>query len=1465
MPSPTDIRLRVVETSSTNVRLQETPVVERQLVYTHLHEVGDGGNVSLRSPLALEPDPIPTSQPIDHVLATATGPINASGASADTTPTNTGCTATLTAGRWLIVAMMSHSNLEGTGGLTESSELELRQNSTRIGVSRWDSAFSFYGYLGTTPNNVGTSLKVMAVVDAAGGDTISLWLRRENNGNGDTSAIVAIDGVIKAINLDLFTEGVDYWYAAGPNSDAAEATASGTSWATGATSGRIGQGVGEVPMTAPAGDCWVLASGEGFLTATVGSTEISRARLRRADTGTTIGTGVEHQVHHEGGQPTTFVVNFFEEDVLTFSGGETPELQWEISNGSGGTSVQWRRSRIFVLRAGALADFQYIANAGDIVEPGGTTVEATNGLTFDFGTSIPTVISSTATWQSGGANWGRAWLHQDAGDVHWPPSGRIEAFIPAYEVVGTSGDEAPIHFGTIISQTGSVTWRLADQSDSGANQHTLGRNLANNAAARTVLVAFPLLTSGGSGTPDVDGTFSATLPIPGMVASGYRAHHGQLAASLPIATSTMAGDVEATQQVAEGDLVANTTVPTMSASGQRVEAGTLAGTIPILTGALAGTRARAAVIAASLLVPTMAAAATNVDAFGPFAATTPMPTATIAGYAARSSAFAGSLPVLAMSAAGLTVDAFGPLAVTLPMPTSAMSASSRHVGTLTTSLPIPATAMTGQRIELGTCAASLPVPTTTIAGQRVETGTFSGTLPLAIAELEGTAIGEGSFVGELPMPTMSSAGAAAHHGAIAATLPIATCSAAGIVRDVWGGLVASLPVPATTQGGTVARAGALAGQLPTPTMVAAGVVRDVFGDLATSLPVPTTTMAAQRVELGAIACALPIPVGELAGDVAHVGTLATSLPLPVLAASGSGPIDVAGALAGVLPIPVAAMAGTDARAGALAANLPMPVAALVAQRVELGALNAALPIATMLAAGQATQPGQLVASLPMPAMTAAGVSLLEAAFAASLPVPTLAAAGLSVDVYGALTGTLPRPVLAGAGGRLVVGGLTSALLVPTMSAAGNARHAGVLGLSLPVPNGALAGVVVHQIAGSLLGQLPLATMAAAARMVETGTFAASLPLPLAAIDARARHEGALVGTLPVVGLSAAGTVVDVHGQLALALPRLTLAAAGLVVDAYGALISDLPRLAMSAAGRRNEIGALAGTIPLVVAAAQAVALHEGGFASQLPIPAAAMQAIRRLGADIIGRLPLPVAAAAGEAVRQSLLAGVLPMPLASMLAELGHAGTIAGALPLPVLVASATLYHGALDVRLPLPGMAGAGWILAHRVPARTGVTAPVGPVRLIVPLERAQLPATPSPLRDGDAVSIAIGNRAIVVTTVMPNTRDIVIQQGASFDLDVRVVNQDRSDFAALASYDASADVRVAQSTESELIAEFEITYDLPNSTVRLHLDADVTAGMTAGYYDLLLVRTDDPTDVLRVIQGRVRLDPGVTIPGPG
>ena len=81
------------------------------------------------------------------------------------------------------------------------------------------------------------------------------------------------------------------------------------------------------------------------------------------------------------------------------------------------------------------------------------------------------------------------------------------------------------------------------------------------------------------------------------------------------------------------------------------------------------------------------------------------------------------------------------------------------------------------------------------------------------------------------------------------------------------------------------------------------------------------------------------------------------------------------------------------------------------------------------------------------------------------------------------------------------------------------------------------------------------------------------------------------------------------------------------------------------------------------------------------------------------------------------------------------------------------------------------------------------------------------------------------------------------------------------LAGYTAYCQIRASQSRTSKLLATPNVSLDAPNGRVVLSVSDAVSALWTwkSGWYDLILVPADGKD--IRFAEGRVTVDPGVTV----
>jgi len=154
------------------------------------------------------------------------------------------------------------------------------------------------------------------------------------------------------------------------------------------------------------------------------------------------------------------------------------------------------------------------------------------------------------------------------------------------------------------------------------------------------------------------------------------------------------------------------------------------------------------------------------------------------------------------------------------------------------------------------------------------------------------------------------------------------------------------------------------------------------------------------------------------------------------------------------------------------------------------------------------------------------------ALAASLPVPTAQIAA-TVTADAALSTSLPAPIAALDGGVTAAGALDTALPMPTAALEGAVSSAGVLAAELPSPTAALDGTVTTD--GALAATLPLPIATLGSLTVADGVLAAELPMPTAALSAESAEPGALSAVLPLP-VAELVTTVTATGELTAVLP-----------------------------------------------------------------------------------------------------------------------------------------------------------------------------------------------------------------------------------------------------------------------------------------------------------------------------------------
>lgn len=111
----------------------------------------------------------------------------------------------------------------------------------------------------------------------------------------------------------------------------------------------------------------------------------------------------------------------------------------------------------------------------------------------------------------------------------------------------------------------------------------------------------------------------------------------------------------------------------------------------------------------------------------------------------------------------------------------------------------------------------------------------------------------------------------------------------------------------------------------------------------------------------------------------------------------------------------------------------------------------------------------------------------------------------------------------------------------------------------------------------------------------------------------------------------------------------------------------------------------------------------------------------------------------------------------------------------------------------------------------------------------------------------------------------NIYLEQGAAFHKQITVRYANRLPFD-LTDYDVKMQIRPdfdGPLTLNLTGTDYFPANDLPNGRFVLHIGADITALMAAGNYkyDLVLFNTTDATDIFRLLQGKVIVNPRITI----
>lgn len=481
-------------------------------------------------------------------------------------------TGALTNGDSYLVLSMVNSRPEGTDG-TNRAEVETRHGTTRLALNSFATT---YAQFNTGDAALGNVAQCMAVVTGDGSSTINL--RRQNTNGNASNGLHRVGGQeTVAINLsDIGAENTAWWYSETANSETASVTPTGATWLRAggtATSVTTAQS-GEVQFSAPTtGDYLIIAYVESFFAAAAADGEEIIKRLRQVEdpsgsaTTTTIGCGeVWARNNFEsgtGGGPsedqrqTDIVV-----DVRALTSGTTYRFQIEASSSTGATDGSCSRLRMFVLDLSALEDYAAITNGGDINASSGED-DGANDLTFNFSASShDALVLASGNVNNDGGNWGDYVLREDptGTPTDYPDTdGRMVAW-GASSAAPDNTMPAMVAFSSIA---GSRTIRAVGSADSGGTNYRWGRNPANTAAGRLVMVSLYMETpaagtSGSASFTEGSDSIASAGDVDNTATSAFTEGADSTASAATVDNTATGAFTEGADSIAAAAVTANT-------------------------------------------------------------------------------------------------------------------------------------------------------------------------------------------------------------------------------------------------------------------------------------------------------------------------------------------------------------------------------------------------------------------------------------------------------------------------------------------------------------------------------------------------------------------------------------------------------------------------------------------------------------------------------------------------------------------------------------------------------------------------------------------------------------------------------------------------------------------------------------------------------------------------------------------
>jgi hypothetical protein len=405
----------------------------------------------------------------------------------------------------------------------------------------------------------------------------------------------------------------------------------------------------------------------------------------------------------------------------------------------------------------------------------------------------------------------------------------------------------------------------------------------------TLIGSFVMATNPGRNT------FLPDYRFPWPVAVEQQTQLASLAASLPLATSAIAGSTDIS-----GSLIAAVPKVTGSLSGSATNVGSLVASTPKVTGSAAGASRNSGVLAAA--APKLTASIIEVPPIvGSLVASVPKATAAVSGQFVILGSLVASTPIASASAAGSMVNS-GSLAASVPKPTAVITDTSKNIGSMNAALPVVRAAVSGSATLTGSLSTSVPRVSSSLVASSTNAGSLVAVAPLVLGSLPGQLIIGAALGASVPKLTASVSGSTNNSATMNVAVPRLAGSVAGL-STMTGALAGSVPraagsfIGASVLGAVLSAvllrpAGSLPGSLwvsaavsasvPRVTAGLAGILR-LGGNLTAATPKLQASIAGSWVLVGSLDAVLPL----LQLDVEAV-FLRINVDLDVGSAAGSG-------------------------------------------------------------------------------------------------------------------------------------------------------------------------------------------------------------------------------------------------------------------------------------------------------------------------------------------------------------------------------------------------------------------------------------------------------------------------------------------------------------------------------------------------------------------------------------------------